>query len=142
MKTSTATSTWKGDLKSGKGEMTLRSVGSTFKYSFPTRFENEPGTNPEEMIGAAHSGCFSMALANIVASKGYNPQSIETEARVTLTVGDQGAYISGIKLVCTATIPDVDDTTFQSLAEEAKKGCPVSKALKGVDISLEASLKS
>jgi osmotically inducible protein OsmC len=142
MKTSTAKSTWQGDLKSGKGEMSLNSLGTTFKYSFRTRFEDEPGTNPEELIGAAHSGCFSMALANIVAGKGYIPESIETEAEVALSVGEQGAFISGIKLNCKANIPNIDEATFQSLAEEAKNNCPVSKALKAVEISMDATLVS
>jgi osmotically inducible protein OsmC len=140
MKTSTAKSTWKSDLKTGKGEMTLTSLETTFNYSFRTRFEDKKGTNPEELIGAAHSGCFSMALANIIAQKGFDPQSIETEAQVTLSVGDQGAYISGIQLKCKASVPGIDDDTFQGLAKDAKENCPVSKALKAVDISLDAQL--
>jgi osmotically inducible protein OsmC len=140
MKTSTTKSIWKGDLKSGNGEMHLNSLGTTFNYSFRTRFENEKGTNPEELIGAAHSGCFSMALANIVAQKGYQPESIDTEANVTLSVGDQGAFISGIKLICQASISGIDNEAFQALAMEAKINCPVSKALAVVEIELEATL--
>jgi osmotically inducible protein OsmC len=140
MKTSKAQSTWKGDLKSGKGEMRLVSLDKSFNYSFRTRFEDEKGTNPEELIGAAHSGCFSMALANTVAKEGFNPRSIETEAQVTLSVGDQGAYISGIKLVCKAEIPDIDNDKFQEMANDAKMNCPVSKALASVEINMEASL--
>jgi len=140
MKTSIAQSTWKGDLKGGKGEMHLTSLGTTFNYSFRTRFEDEKGTNPEELIGAAQSGCFSMALANIIAQKGFTPESIDTTAQVTMSVGDQGAFISGIKLICKASVPGIDNDTFQSFAMDAKKNCPVSKALASVEISLEAEL--
>lgn len=140
MKTRSTQSVWKGDLKNGNGEMYLKSLDTKFKYTFLSRFEEGKGTNPEELIGAAHSGCFSMAFANIIAQKGFNPESIETTAHVSLTIGDQGAYISGIKLVCKASIQGIDQDLFQALANDAKKNCPVSKALAAVNIELEASL--
>ena len=140
MKTSIARSIWKGDLKGGNGKMYLTSIDATFNYTFRTRFEDEKGTNPEELIGAAHSGCFSMALANIIAQKGYHPESIETTAHVTLSVGDKGAFISGIRLVCKAHVPNINSETFQALATEAKNNCPVSKALAAVNIELEAAM--
>ena len=140
MKRSTTQSTWIGDLKGGKGEMQLQSIGQSFNYSFRTRFENEKGTNPEELIGAAHSGCFSMALANILAQKGFQPNSIETAASVTLQVGAQGAYIASILLDCKADVTGIGDEEFQVLADEAKINCPVSKALSAVTIELKAKL--
>ena len=107
-----------------------------------SRFEEGKGTNPEELIAAAHAGCFSMALANLAAEKGHTPDDIDTTAYVSLVKGDKGHYISGIKLHCKAIIPGMDTEKFQELASDAKKNCPVSKALSAVDIRLEAELVS
>lgn len=140
MKTRNAQVSWKGDLKNGTGELNIKSIGCKGNFSFMSRFEEGKGTNPEELIAAAHAGCFSMALANLSAEKGYTPDEINTTAHVSLVKGDKGFYISGIKLVCKASIPGIDTEKFQELATDAKKNCPVSKALSAVDISLEAEL--
>jgi osmotically inducible protein OsmC len=109
-------------------------------YSFATRFEEEPGTNPEELIGAAHAGCFSMALSGGLGRAGFTATRIETDARVHLTLGEGGAAISRIELSCRAEVPGIDAGTFADQAEGAKKNCPVSKALTGVEIALDARL--
>lgn len=109
-------------------------------YSFSSRFENGKGTNPEELIGAAHAGCFSMALSGVLGGAGFNPESIETRAEVNLEKVESGFAIKSIKLITKGTVADIDDNTFKKHAEEAKKNCPVSQALAGVDISVEASL--
>ena len=109
-------------------------------YSFKSRFEEGTGTNPEELIGAAHAGCFSMALSGDLAEAGYNPESVTTNANVTLETVDGDPAISTIELNVEATISDIDEDEFQELAEGAKKNCPVSKALAGVDIKLNANL--
>jgi osmotically inducible protein OsmC len=111
------------------------------EYSFPSRFESTPGNSPEELLGAAHAGCFSMALSGILNSAGFSPQRIETSAHVHLNPVEGGFAITKIELSTKATIPNIDETTFQKLAEDAKKNCPVSKALAGVaEISLIAKL--
>ncbi len=130
---------WKGDLKNGKGTMNVES--GTFKeagYSFATRFEDKAGTNPEELIGAAHAGCFSMALSNELDSAGFTPESVSTKAEVTL----DGGAITTIKLITNAVVPKIDEAKFNEIANGAKKGCPVSKALTGVTIELNATLES
>jgi len=132
---------WNGDLKSGKGEMRLGSGAWEGQYSFSSRFEEGTGTNPEELIGAAHAGCFSMALSNILAEAGHKPESVETEARVHLEMGSGGPAISRIELVSQAVIPGISEEEFLKHAAAAKDGCPVSKVLAGADISLEATLK-
>jgi osmotically inducible protein OsmC len=109
-------------------------------YSFATRFEEKPGTNPEELIGAAHAGCFSMALSGALGRAGFPPSRIETDARVHLAVGEGGASISRIELRCRAEVPGIDEDAFREQAEGAKKNCPVSKALAGVEIVLDAAL--
>jgi len=137
-----ATAQWNGDLKNGKGSMALGSGAFEGQYSFNSRFEEGTGTNPEELIGAAHAGCFSMALSNILAEAGHTPESVRTEARVHLEFADDGPGIPRIELTTEAVIPGISDEDFQKHAEAAKKGCPVSKALAAVDISLKATLKS
>lgn len=131
---------WSGDLKNGKGTMKFDSGAYEGAYSFASRFEEGTGTNPEELIGAAHAGCFSMALSNELAQAGYTPESVETTAEVTLDAG-KGA-ITTIKLIAQAHVPDIDDDEFQEFAEGAKTNCPVSKALAGTEISVDATLKS
>ncbi len=140
MKARTAQAVWKGDLKSGNGVMNIPNLGWKGNYTFKSRFDEGEGTNPEELIAAAHAGCFSMAFANTMAGKGYDPKSVETEAQVHLTLGEKGFYISSVHLVCQASVEGIDNDTFQALAEEAKKNCPVSKALAAIDISVEAKL--
>lgn len=137
-----STARWQGDLKSGQGQMSLGSGAWQGPYSFSSRFENGSGSNPEELIAAAHAGCFSMALSNILASAGRRPDSVETEAKVHLSMGDDGPSISQIELVCEAVVPGLDSKEFQTHADAAAKGCPVSKALARVDIKLDAKLKS
>ena len=136
-----ANAQWQGDLKSGKGRMAFGSGAWEGQYSFGSRFENGTGSNPEELIAAAHAGCFSMALSNMLAEAGQTPESVKTEARVHLEVGDDGPAISRIELVCEAIVPGIDKEEFSKHAEAAKKGCPVSKVLSGAQINLEATLK-
>jgi osmotically inducible protein OsmC len=137
-----ASATWRGGLKDGNGALTSPSgVLNHTPYSFRTRFENEPGTNPEELIAAAHAGCFSMALSAQLNSAGLSPERIDTTATVTLEKQDAGFAITRVHLVCRAKVPDVDAQKFQQVAEAAKNGCPVSKLL-NAKISLEARLES
>lgn len=142
MPTSHANAQWNGNLKDGSGQMALGSGAFEGEFSFRTRFEDADGTNPEELIGAALAGCFSMAFSNTLDEDGFTPDSVQTKARVNLTMGDDGPSIERIQLTCEASVPDIDVGSFQRLAQQAKENCPVSKALKGVDITLEASLTS
>lgn len=136
----TANARWEGALQDGKGTMRLGSGAFEGQYSFSSRFEEGAGTNPEELIAAAHAGCFSMAFAGGLGRAGYTPASVETTARVHLEKGDAGFSITRIELDCTAEVPGIDEATFQEQAQTAKAGCPVSRALAGVDISVEARL--
>lgn len=131
---------WKGDLKGGKGTMKFGSGAFEGSYSFASRFEEGTGTNPEELIGAAHAGCYSMALSGDLSKAGFTPKSVETNANVTLEMVDGAPTISKIKLTVKANIPDIDDDKFQEIANGAKKNCPVSRVLAGADISLDATL--
>lgn len=133
---------WEGDLRKGSGTMALGSGAFEGAYSFRSRFEDGPGTNPEELIGAAHAGCFSMAFSNLLAQAGHAPLSVRTTARVHLEPVDGKPTIHLIELVCEGDVPGIDPEDFQKIAAEAKAGCPVSRALASVDISLEASLVS
>lgn len=128
---------WKGNLAKGKGTMRLGSGAYEGAYTFASRFEEGPGTNPEELVGAAHAGCFSMFLAALLSKAGHVPTSIATTAKVHL--GD-GPRITLIELSTVGDVPGIDEKTFSKIAEEAKKGCPVSQALAAVDISLTAQL--
>lgn len=131
---------WKGDLRAGTGTFT---AGDTIsgEYSFKSRFEDGPGANPEQLIAAAHASCFSMALSNILAEAGTPPDSVHTDATVTLRPVDGAPTITKIALVTVGQVPGIDEATFQQHAAEAKAGCPVSRALAGVpEITLEASL--
>lgn len=135
-----ADATWKGNLSDGNGTMRLETGAYEGAYSFRSRFEDGAGSNPDELIAAAHAGCFSMALSGELAEAGYEPESVHTKAEVTLRVQEAGPSITNIHLTCEATVPDIDDETFQEHAEAAKTNCPVSKALAATDITLDASL--
>ncbi len=133
---------WNGDLKSGRGEF-LAGDSITGNYSFKSRFENGDGANPEQLIGAAHAACFSMALSNMLAEAGHAPESVKTEAVVTLKIVDGDPTITRIALATVGRVPGIDEGAFKEQAEAAKKGCPVSRALAAVpEITLEASLQS
>jgi len=131
---------WEGNLKKGKGSVKLGSGVFEGKYSFGSRFEKDPGTNPEELIGAAHAGCFSMALSMILEQAGYTADSIHTIARVSIDKSGDGFKITSIALETEGKIPGIDENTFKEKVEMAKKGCPVSVALSSVDIKLQAKL--
>ncbi|WP_231186551.1 OsmC family protein [Haladaptatus sp. DYF46] len=142
MTTRQADTTWQGG-KDGSGDFETESGQIEGTFRFPTRFEDEPGTNPEELIGAAHSGCFSMQLTAFLEEEGYTPDSLHTEADVHLEQADGGGFeIPRIDLTLTADVPDIDEDTFEELTENAKENCPVSKALAGPDITLDATLES
>jgi osmotically inducible protein OsmC len=135
-----ASAVWQGSLKEGAGTLSTGSGALVAKpYSFKTRFEGEQGTNPEELIGAAHAGCFSMAFSMILGMAGFTPDKIETSATITLEPKDGGFAITASHLDMTAKIPGIDDATFQDLAGKAKAGCPVSKLLNAT-ITLDAKL--
>ena len=140
MPTRSADATWTDNLSDGDGTMTLESGAFEGAYSFRSRFEDGAGSNPEELIAAAHAGCYSMALSNVLDEAGYDPEAVDTTADVTLRMVDEEPTITGIHLNTEATVPDIDDDTFQEHAEAAKEGCPVSKALAGTEITLDASL--
>ena len=136
----TSEAAWKGNLREGQGTMKLGSGAYEGSYSFPSRFESGPGTNPEELIGAAHAGCFSMALSAGLSKAGFTPTRVHTRASVHLEKVGEGFEITKIDLETEAQIPGIDEKTFQEHAEGAKKNCPVSKALAGPQISLKAKL--
>lgn len=136
-----ASAVWKGDLKSGKGTMSTET--GTLKdtqYSFTSRFESGTGTNPEELIGAAHAGCFSMALSAGLSAAGFVPDQVSTTANVNLNKVDTGFKITLIELVCEARVPNIDDAKFQEVAAGTKTGCPISQALAATEIKLTAKL--
>lgn len=136
-----ASAVWSGDLKSGKGTLTTDSgVLDATPYSFSTRFEDAKGTNPEELIGAAHAGCFSMALSMILGQAGLTPERIATKASVTLEQVDGGFAISAVHLDVTARVPGADQAAFDKAANDAKAGCPVSKVLNAA-ITMDARLE-
>ncbi len=130
-----ADAVWQGDLKSGSGTVKVESGTFDAQYSYKSRFETGTGTNPEELIGAAHAGCFSMALANMLAEAGHTADSVKTTAKVEM----EGLKITKITLHTEGSVPGLDDAGFQEHAENAKKNCPVSQAL-AVDIELKATL--
>lgn len=135
-----ASAVWRGDLKTGKGAISTQSgVLKDSAYGFNTRFENGPGTNPEELIGAAHAGCFSMALANELSQAGIQVEELRTQATVTLEQQGQGFTITAVHLQLHATLPGADAATFEELANKAKANCPVSKLLNAA-ITLDATL--
>ncbi len=133
---------WSGGLKDGRGAISTQSGAlKEHPYGFASRFEGVAGTNPEELIGAAHAGCFTMALSLILGEAGLTAERMETKAKVTLEQVEGGFAITAVHLTLEAKIPGTDDTTFQDLAAKAKAGCPVSKLLK-TEITLEATLAS
>ncbi|HTE05301.1 MAG TPA: OsmC family protein [Planctomycetota bacterium] len=135
-----ASATWMGGLKDGRGSLSTQSgVLKAQPYGYAARFEGQPGTNPEELIAAAHAGCFTMALSLILGQAGLTAEQMDTKAVVTLEQGPDGFSIPAIQLTLDAKIPGADDATFQSLAAKAKAGCPVSKLLKA-EITLVARL--
>ena len=131
---------WTGNLREGKGRVKLGSGAFEGEYSFVSRFEDGKGTNPEELIGAAHAGCFSMALAAGLTKAGLSPKRIKTTAQVHLEKVGEAFEITRIQLDTEAEVPGVDEKAFLEHAENAKKGCPVSKALAGSKIELKARL--
>ena len=137
----TASAVWQGDLKSGKGTISTQSgVLKDNPYGFNTRFEGAPGTNPEELIGAAHAGCFSMAFSMMLGQAGLTPERIDTTAEVTLDKQDEGFAITAIALTMKAKVPGASNEQFQEIANKAKEGCPVSRVL-NAQISLSATLE-
>lgn len=136
----TAEAEWKGGLKDGKGQLKTESGAVQGNYSFSSRFESGTGTNPEELIAAAHAGCFSMALAAALGRAGHEPKRIHTTAKVTLDKTDAGFAITGIALDTEAQVPGIAESAFKEVAEDAKKNCPVSKALAATKITLNARL--
>ncbi len=140
MPTRSADATWTGNLPDGSGTMRLQSGAYEGAYSFRSRFEDGDGSNPEELIAAAHAGCYSMALSNVLDEAGYDPESVDTTADVTLRMVEEEPTITDIHLTTKASVPGIDGDTFQEYAAAAKEGCPVSKALAGPEITLDASL--
>lgn len=136
----TAQAAWDGTLREGKGRFEVESGAVQGAFSFGTRFEEEPGSNPEELIGAAHAGCFSMALSGDLEKAGYTPRSVHTTARVHIEKGDAGFGITGIDLESEVRAEGLDDAEFQRIAEGTRQNCPVSKALASVPINLKAAL--
>jgi len=135
-----ADAVWEGTLKEGKGKMMLGSGAFEGSFSWSSRFENGVGTNPEELLGAAHAGCFSMALSGGLGKAGFPPTSIHTKAQVTLEPVDGKSRITRIQLETEASVPGISNDQFQQIAQETKGGCPVSVALSNVPISLVARL--
>ena len=131
---------WSGGIKDGKGAISTRSGAlQEYPYGFASRFEGKPGSNPEELIGAAHAACFTMALSLILGEAGFKADALDTTARVTLDKLDDGYAITAIHLTLKGKVPGADQATFESLAGKAKAGCPVSKLFKA-PITLEATL--
>ena len=138
----TADARWTGDLRSGSGHMRFGGGAFDGAYSFSSRFEEGAGTNPEELIAAAHAGCFSMATAAALAKAGFKPEAVSTKATVHLDPASGGFAITRIDLDMEADVPGIDEAAFRDIAEGAKKGCPVSRALAAVpEIALKARLR-
>jgi osmotically inducible protein OsmC len=142
MPTRKANARWDGTLQGGNGTMAMASGAYEGPYSFQSRFQEGDGTNPEELIAAAHAGCFSMALSGALEQAGMSPEHIETEARVTVDKQGEGFAITRIALSTRARVPGADEDAFQQAAQGAKENCPVSQALAAVEISLEATLEA
>jgi osmotically inducible protein OsmC len=138
----TAQARWEGGVPAGSGTMKLGSGAFEGAYSFSSRFEDGTGTNPEELIGAAHAGCFSMALSLALTQEGTPPDSIQTDATVHLLKDGEGFSIKRIDLVTRARVPGIDADGFQQAAQGAKENCPVSKVLTGAEITLDAQLET
>jgi len=140
MKTRSAEANWEGGLQDGRGTLRVASGAFEGKYTYQSRFEDEAGTNPEELIAAAHAGCFSMAFSGDLGKAGYKPEHIHTRAQARLEKVDGRSTITRIHLETEARVPGSNPQAFQQIAEGAKKGCPVSRALAGVEITLDAKL--
>jgi osmotically inducible protein OsmC len=140
MTTRTSSARWQGNLKDGSGTVALGSGAFEGSYSFVSRFEDGTGTNPEELIAAAHAGCYSMALSNMLSQAGFTPNYVDTKANVHLGKNDSGLAITRIDLVTTGDVPGIDESEFLKHAEAARSGCIISRALSAVDITLEATL--
>jgi osmotically inducible protein OsmC len=140
MPTRTSSAQWSGNLARGSGTMSLGSGAFEGAYSAASRFENGDGTNPEELIAAAHAGCFSMALALTLSQAGHEPDSVHTTAEVHLDKDGEGFSITRSDLTTEVKVEGLDDAEFQKYAEEAEKGCPVSRALGAIEIGLDAKL--
>jgi len=138
-----ATAHWEGDLKTGQGRLSTPQSGllENTRYAFNSRFGDEKGTNPEELIAAAHAGCFTMALSAKLTEAGFPPSSLDTRADVDLSM-EGGPQFSQIRLKVKAVVPGLDETRFRALADDAKQNCPVSKALSAVPISLESEFSA
>jgi osmotically inducible protein OsmC len=137
-----ATVHWEGDVAHGRGSIGTASGKVAADYSFGTRFSGDPGTNPEELLGASHAACFTMALSAVLSRAGHPPTALDTKAQVHLQREGAGFTISGIELATTGTVPGITAAEFETYANEAKESCPLSKALKAVPISLQATLSS
>jgi len=133
---------WTGKLEQGKGKIELGSGTYEDVYSFASRFDQGKGTNPEELIAAAHAGCFSMALAHELEQAGFSPEKIDTGCDISIEKANVGFKIARIELQTKAKVPGVDEQTFLKYAKKAKENCPVSQALRGVEIKLKAELSS
>lgn len=142
MSVKTAEAEWKGSLTEGAGHLVTQSGKLDVDYAWKSRAEDGPGTNPEELIGAAHAGCYSMALSHMLTGAGFPPERLHTTAAVTFDKVGDGFGITGIQLSVDGRVPRIDAATFQKHAEKAKTDCPVSKALASVPITLEATLES
>jgi lipoyl-dependent peroxiredoxin len=138
----TASATWLGDLKAGKGTLGTQSgVLKETPYSFTTRFESTPGTNPEELIAAAHAGCFTMALSAFLGKGGFTPQKLSTQAALTLEQVEGNWTVTAIHLDLTARVPGIDQAKFKEIAADAKTNCPISRLL-NTKITLDAKLEA
>jgi len=136
-----ASAIWHGDLKTGNGAITTQShTLDNTQYSFKSRFEEGTGTNPEELIAAAHAGCFTMALAAQLTSAEFPPTTLETTATVTLETTEDGPTVTKIHLVTSASVPGIEGKLFDELTKKAKEGCPISRLLKAAEITLDATL--
>ena len=143
MRRSIATAVWRGNLKTGEGRFSAESGAFEGDYSAATRFGEAAGTNPEELLAAAHAACFSMALADVLSDRSHDPDVIETRAYCTMEQVDGSFAITGMRLVTRGRARDADDAAFREAAEAAKRGCPVSKALEGnLEIEVDAALES
>jgi osmotically inducible protein OsmC len=137
-----ATAHWEGDLKSGRGAMSTPQSGlfADQRYSFNTRFGEEKGTNPEELLAASHAGCFSMALGFMLEKSGFTASRIDTRAEVQMETGEAGPSATGVNLIVTAKVPGIDAAQFAAVADNAKKNCVISRAL-GIPVTMQATLQ-
>ncbi|WAC63246.1 OsmC family protein [Pseudoxanthomonas sp. SL93] len=137
-----ADAVWNGDLQAGKGSLSTPQSGlfEAQNYSFKTRFGDEKGTNPEELLAVAHAGCFSMALSAVLGKAGFTPDKIQTRAEATMEPGmDPGPTVTGVKLIVSASVPGISAAQFEEIAQQAKAGCVISRAL-SVPVTMEATL--